>query len=48
MYDTLIESEARHQIRERVGRATEPHLPVIPRRHRFADRLRRLADRIDN
>ena len=47
MYDTL-ETEARHQIHERVRRASEPHLPQVPPRHRFAERLRRLADRIDN
>jgi hypothetical protein len=43
-----IETQARQQISERVQRATEPHLPQVPARHRFADRLRRLADRIDN
>jgi len=44
----LLETEARHQIHERVKRASEPHLPQVPPRHRFAERLRRLADRIDN
>ncbi len=47
MYDT-IESQARHQIRERVRRAAEPQLPHPPQRHRVAERLRQLADRIDN
>jgi len=47
MYDTLIESQAHHQIRDRVTRASEPHLPVLGRRRRVADRLRRLADRLD-
>jgi hypothetical protein len=47
MYEPL-ETEARHQIDERVRRAAEPHLPQVPPRHRFADRLRRLADRIDD
>ena len=44
----LLGTEARHQINERMKRATEPHLPQVPPRHRFAERLRRLADRIDN
>jgi hypothetical protein len=44
----IIETEARHQIDERVRRATEPRLPQVPPRHRVAERLRRLADRIDN
>jgi hypothetical protein len=50
MNDTsaLAETQARHQIRERLVRASQPHVPVVPRRHRFADRLRRIADRIDN
>ena len=47
MYDTL-ESAARHQIHERVTRAAEPRIPQVAHRHRLAERLRRLADRIDN
>ncbi len=47
MYDTL-ESTARHQIRERVSRASGPRVPAVPTRHRMAARLRRIADRIDN
>ncbi len=47
MYDTL-ESTARHQIRERVSRASSPRVPTVPTRHRMAARLRRIADRIDN
>ncbi len=46
MYDT-IETTARHQIRERVTRASQPRLPAVPTRHRVASRLRRIADRID-
>ncbi len=42
-----IETQARHQIRERVARASGPRVPAEPHRHRFAQRLRRLADRID-
>jgi hypothetical protein len=50
MNDTsaLVESQARHQIRERIARTRQPQVPVVPHRHRFADRLRRIADRIDN
>ena len=44
----LIETEARHQIAERVARASAPHLPPVAPRHRVAQRLRRFADRIDN
>jgi hypothetical protein len=47
MYGTL-ESAARHQIHERVARAAEQRIPQAPHRHRLAERLRRLADRIDN
>ena len=47
MYDAL-ESTARHQIRERVSRASAPRVPAVPTRHRVARRLRRIADRIDN
>ncbi|MCW2794257.1 MAG: hypothetical protein JWO76_3355 [Nocardioides sp.] len=45
---TPIEAQARHEIADRVQRASEPHLPTVPYRHRFALRLRRVADRIDN
>lgn len=50
MNDTsaLVETQARHQIRERVARSSRPQVPAVPHRHRFADRLRRIADRIDN
>jgi len=50
MNDTsaLVETQARAHIREQVTRARRPKVPAIPHRHRFADRLRRLADRIDN
>ena len=44
----LVEPQARHQIRERVARSSGPHVPAVPHRHRFADRLRKIADRIDN
>ncbi len=48
MDTTPIETQARHQIRERVSRAAQPRLPAVPQRHRLAERLRRFADRIDN
>ena len=44
----LVETQARYQILERVVRASRPQVPAVPHRHRFADRLRRIADRIDN
>ena len=47
MYDPL-ESTARHQIRERVSRASAPKVPAVPTRHRMASHLRRIADKIDN
>lgn len=43
----LAQTQARHQIQERVVRASRPQVPAVPHRHRFADRLRRFADRID-
>ena len=45
---TLIESQARHQIAERVARASAPTIPAAPRRHRLAQGLRRFADRVDS
>ncbi len=45
---TMIEDEARQQIAERVTRAAAPNLPHVPSRHRFARRLRRFADRLEN
>ncbi len=47
MRETLIEAQARHQIAERVARASNPRIAAEPRRHRLAQRLRRFADRID-
>ena len=45
---TLIEMQARHQIDERVARASAPRMPATSRRHRVAEQLRRVADRVDN
>ncbi|MBF4769439.1 hypothetical protein ISU10_16850 [Nocardioides agariphilus] len=36
-----------HLIHERVARASEPHLHTGSRRHRLAERLHRIADRIE-
>jgi len=47
MNSTLVETQARHQINERVARASAPHLATVPRRHRVAEGLRRFADRLD-
>jgi hypothetical protein len=44
---TLIEMQARHQIQERVARASAPRVPMCSRRHRMAERLRKVADRVD-
>ena len=48
MSNTLIEMQARHQIQERVARASAPRMPLTPRRHRVAERLRKVADRVDS
>jgi len=45
---TLIEMQARHQIDERVARASAPRMPATSRRHRVAEQLRRVAARVDN
>ena len=43
-----LEAEAnRHQLAERVARATTPKIPATAHRHLLAQRLRRFADRID-
>ena len=44
---TMIEMQARHQIQERVARASTPKIPMASRRHRVAERLRKVADRVD-
>jgi len=44
---TLNEQLTHHLIRERVNRASEPHVHSGSRRHRLAARLHRLADRIE-
>ncbi|WP_157544672.1 hypothetical protein [Nocardioides halotolerans] len=47
MSNTMIEMQARHQIQERLARASAPRLPLTTRRHRVAERLRKVADRVD-
>ncbi len=49
MYEspTPIESQARHQIAERVARASSPRIRATTPRHRLAQRLRRYADQLD-
>ena len=37
----------RQQLAERVSRARAPRMPATPRRHVLAQRLRRVADRLD-
>jgi hypothetical protein len=51
MSNTLIELQARHQIHERLAQASAPRMPRVPhrsRRHRVAEQLRRVADRVDS
>ena len=48
MDSTMIENQARHQIAERVARASAPTMPAAPRRHRLAQGLRRFADKLDS
>ncbi len=48
MTNTLIEMQARHQIQERLTQASAPRLPSRNRRHRVAQQLRRVADRVDS
>ncbi|GAB3247164.1 hypothetical protein [Nocardioides dilutus] len=48
MDTTMIEAQARHQIAERVARASAPQIPAAPRRHRLAQGLRRFADKLDS
>ena len=48
MSNTLIELQARHQIKERLAQASAPRMPAQSRRHRVAAQLRRVADRVDN
>jgi len=43
-----IEVEAnRYRIADRIARAAEPRIPATAHRHLLAQRLRRIADRVD-
>ncbi len=48
MSGTMIELQARHEIEERIRRASAPRMPRTSARHRVAERLRRVADRVDS
>ena len=48
MSNTLTEMQARHQIQERLTQASLPRMPSRSRRHRVAEQLRRVADRVDS
>jgi hypothetical protein len=45
---TLDADGVRQQLAERVSRARAPRMPATPRRHVLAQRLRRVADRLDS
>jgi hypothetical protein len=47
MSTSMNEMLARHQINERVARASAPRMPARSRRHRVAEQLRRVADRVE-
>ncbi|MXG89680.1 hypothetical protein [Nocardioides flavescens] len=47
MNTTLTELHARHQMQERLTRAAAPRIRARSGRHQLADRLRRVADRLD-
>ncbi|MGD9960066.1 hypothetical protein [Nocardioides sp.] len=44
----MSDIEARQRMADRLRRAREPHLPPVPRRHRLAARLRRIAQQLEN
>ena len=48
MHVTMLEMQARQQSQERVAQASAPRMPATSRRHRVAERLRKVADRVDN
>lgn len=46
---TVLDAEAnRQQLAERIARARTPKIPATAHRHLLAQRLRRIADRVDN
>jgi hypothetical protein len=47
--NVVLDAEAnRHQINERIARASAPKIPASTHRHLLARRLRRLAERLDS
>ncbi|GAW52030.1 MULTISPECIES: hypothetical protein [unclassified Nocardioides] len=47
--NVVINAEiARQELAERIARASSPRMPATAHRHLLAQRLRRVADRIDN
>lgn len=47
MDELMSEARSRHQIQERLARASAPRVRAVPRRQRLAERLRRVADRLE-
>lgn len=48
MNDSLTQLHARQQMTDRLARASAPHVAhEARRRHQLADRLRRVADRLE-
>ena len=46
---TVVDAEVnRQQLAERIARAQTPKIPANAHRHLLAQRLRRVADRVDN
>ena len=46
--NVVLDAEVnRQQLAERIARARAPRMPATPRRHLLAQRLRRVADRLD-
>lgn len=49
MHTTLTDLQARQEIQDRLARAAAPRIrPRSRQRHQLADRLRRVADRLDS
>ena len=47
--NVVLDAEVnRQQLAERIARATAPKMPATAHRHLLAQRLRRIADRVDN
>ena len=46
---TALDAQVRRQeLAERIARAQTPRIPATTHRHLLAQRLRRIADRVDN